>query len=166
MPVVVYQSRVPENSMRRRRRWWWRQRLAAAVAGMTFKMNTPFCACFPAFPVEQLSFAFFRSSSRSLRGCTTRTRWFSPQSPADAVPPHTLPADTLPKHTTHPTTQGMVSPDMRRSLSTISFNLLLPAMSFFNIASQVSADTIGALWPFAANAVLGWVRGGGRRRRC
>ena len=43
---------------------------------------------------------------------------------------------------------------MRRSLSQISFNLLLPAMSFYNIAAQVSADTIGALWPFAANAVL------------
>lgn len=50
--------------------------------------------------------------------------------------------------------KGTASVDVRRTLSIVSFNLLLPAMNFFNIISQVSASTIVHYLPFAINTVL------------
>lgn len=49
---------------------------------------------------------------------------------------------------------GISPPAARRAMSTISFNLLLPAMSFVNIGSQLSRDTLYQIWPFLVNALL------------
>lgn len=43
----------------------------------------------------------------------------------------------------------------RRSISALSWGLLLPAMAFYNVVGQVSASTIASVWPFAANAIVG-----------
>ncbi|EFN60092.1 hypothetical protein CHLNCDRAFT_133407 [Chlorella variabilis] len=63
------------------------------------------------------------------------------------------------------TRKGTVNVEMRRALSGMAFNLLLPAVVFINIAGQVTADTIVSYWPFAMNTCvstlvgmgLGWV---------
>ncbi|KAL4436934.1 hypothetical protein ABPG75_004073 [Micractinium tetrahymenae] len=51
---------------------------------------------------------------------------------------------------------GTVDVTTRRSLSKISWELLLPAMAWYNI---ISASNISSVWPFAANAVIGNVLG-------
>ena len=43
---------------------------------------------------------------------------------------------------------------MRRALSGMAFNLMLPAVAFINIAGQVTADTIVGYWPFAMNTCV------------
>ncbi|EFN53312.1 hypothetical protein CHLNCDRAFT_136993 [Chlorella variabilis] len=63
------------------------------------------------------------------------------------------------------TRKGTVNGGMRRALSGMAFNLMLPAVAFINIAGQVTADTIVGYWPFAMNTCvstlvgmgLGWV---------
>lgn len=42
----------------------------------------------------------------------------------------------------------------RRKLSIISFNLLLPAFNFFNLAQNIDVSTVTSYLPFAANSVL------------
>lgn len=49
---------------------------------------------------------------------------------------------------------GIANPASRRSMSAISFNLLLPAMSFYNIGSQLTLDTLYQIWPLVVNALL------------
>ncbi|KAL4437035.1 hypothetical protein ABPG75_004174 [Micractinium tetrahymenae] len=50
--------------------------------------------------------------------------------------------------------KGVVSVEVRRKLSLISFGLLLPAMNFYHITGNVSASTIVDYIPFAVNTVL------------
>jgi predicted permease len=57
------------------------------------------------------------------------------------------------------TRKGTMTKDMRRSLSTIAFNLLLPCVVFINIVSNVSASTIGSYWPYAMNTTVRWAAG-------
>ena len=56
--------------------------------------------------------------------------------------------------------QGTVTPEVRRTLSIISWELLLPSMAFYNIVLMVSDSNIGTIWPFAANTVLQCVQPG------
>lgn len=49
---------------------------------------------------------------------------------------------------------GISPPPARRSMSAISFNLLLPAMSFVNIGSTLTLDTLYQIWPFMVNAIF------------
>lgn len=49
------------------------------------------------------------------------------------------------------TRRGTTDTAFRRALSTLAFNLLLPCVVFVNVAGNLSADTIGSYWPFAAN---------------
>ena len=52
--------------------------------------------------------------------------------------------------------QGLVSQDMRRSLGHMSFNFLLPTLTFVNIAPQVDAQELRHWWPAAINIILRW----------
>lgn len=63
------------------------------------------------------------------------------------------------------TRRGTVNTTMRRALSSIAFNLLLPCVVFINVAGNVSASTIGDYWPFAFNTT-GGCRAGRRRWTC
>ncbi|EFN53349.1 hypothetical protein CHLNCDRAFT_58621 [Chlorella variabilis] len=55
--------------------------------------------------------------------------------------------------------QGVVETATRRKLSIISFNLLLPAFNFFNLAQNIDVSTVTSYLPFAANSVLSNVLG-------
>lgn len=57
------------------------------------------------------------------------------------------------------TLRGVVETATRRKLSIISFNLLLPAFNFFNLAQNIDVSTVTSYLPFAANSVLSNVLG-------
>jgi hypothetical protein len=50
--------------------------------------------------------------------------------------------------------QGLVSKDMRRSLGYMSFNFLLPTLTFVNIAPQLTASNLVRWWPLAVNIIV------------
>ncbi len=50
--------------------------------------------------------------------------------------------------------QGLVSQDMRRSLGHMSFNFLLPTLTFVNIAPAVNAEALKMWWPAAVNIII------------
>ena len=52
--------------------------------------------------------------------------------------------------------QGLVSQDMRRSLGHMSFNFLLPTLTFVNIAPQVDSQALRLWWPAAVNIIVRW----------